>query len=64
MGHSRSMENSDSESDFIPRDFRGNNFSIWARDCSSNVFTKNAAALCLCLKTLAEAKVKKFWINP
>ena len=36
------------------------NFSMWPRDCSCDILVKNVAAFCPCLKSLPEAKVKRF----
>jgi hypothetical protein len=35
-------------------------FSLLPRDCSCDIFVMNVAALCPCLKSLPEAKVKRF----
>ena len=36
-----------------------NNFSMWPRDCFWSTLMKKMAALCPCLKSLPEAKVKR-----
>ena len=36
------------------------NFNMLPRDCSCDILVKNVAAFCSCLKTLPEAKVKRF----
>ena len=36
------------------------NFNMWPRDCSCDILVKNVAALCSCLKSLPETKVKRF----
>ena len=36
------------------------NFSMLPRDCSSYIVKKNVTAFCPCLKSLPEAKVKRF----
>jgi hypothetical protein len=36
------------------------NFSMWPRDCSCDIFGKNVAAFCPCLKSLPQAKIKRF----
>ena len=36
------------------------NFNMWPRDCSCDILVKNVAALCSCLKSLPEAKEKRF----
>ena len=36
------------------------NFSMWPRDCSCDILVKNVTAFCPCLKSLPEAKVKRF----
>ena len=39
------------------------NFSTLPEDCSSGVLVKNVADFCPCLKSLPEAKVKRFiWL--
>ena len=42
------------------RGFEEKNFIMWPRDCSCGSLVKNVAALCPCLKSLPEAKVKNF----
>ena len=36
------------------------NFSMWPRDCSCDILVKNVAAFCPCLKSLPQAKIKRF----
>jgi len=36
------------------------NFSMWPRDCSHGILVKNVTAFCPCLKSLSEAKIKRF----
>lgn len=36
------------------------NFNMWLRDCSCNILEKNVAVFCPHMKSLTEAKVKKF----
>ena len=36
------------------------NVSMWSRDYFCGILVKNVAAFCLCLKSLPEAKVKRF----
>ena len=36
------------------------NFSMWPRDCFCGILVKNVSAFCPCLKSLPEAKVKRF----
>jgi hypothetical protein len=35
-------------------------YSMWPRDCSCGTLVTNVAAFCPCLKSLPEAKVKRF----
>ena len=37
-----------------------NNFNTWPKDCYCDILVKNVAAFCPCLKSLLEAKVKRF----
>lgn len=63
---SRNMEGSVAEGDFncvgllAQEDSVVENFSMWPRDSSCDVLVKNMAAFCNCLKSLLEAKVKRF----
>jgi hypothetical protein len=36
------------------------NFRMWCRDCFCGILVKNVAVFCHCLKSLPEAKVKRF----
>ena len=36
------------------------NISMWHRDCFCGILVKNVAAFCPCLKSLPEAKIKRF----
>jgi hypothetical protein len=36
------------------------NFSKWTTDCFYDILVKNVAVFCHCLKSLPEAKVKRF----
>jgi hypothetical protein len=36
------------------------NFRMWHKDCFCGILVKNVAAFCPCLKSLPEAKVKRF----
>ena len=40
--------------------FQGKNFNMFPRYCSWDILVKNVAVLCPCLKSLPEAKVKRF----
>ena len=37
---------------------------MWTSDHSHDILVKNVAAFCLCLKSLPEAKVKRFGLIP
>ena len=66
MGHpSRNMEDFVAESDLnyadlAQKDSSKKNFSMQPRDCFCGILVKNVAAFCPCLKSLPEAKVKRF----
>jgi hypothetical protein len=66
MSHpSRNMENFVAESNLNCADLahevpKEKNFSMWPRDCFCSILVKNVAAFCPCLKSLPEAKVKRF----
>ena len=66
MGHpSRNMEDFVAESDLNYADLAQKvsskkNFSMQPRDCFCGILVKNVAAFCPCLKSLPEAKVKRF----
>jgi hypothetical protein len=36
------------------------NFKMLPRNCSCDILVKNVAAFCLCLKSLLEARIKRF----
>ena len=36
------------------------NFNMWLRECSYDTLVKNVTAFCPCLKSLSEAKIKRF----
>ena len=36
------------------------NFSVWHRDCYCGILVKSVATFCPCMKSLPEAKVKRF----
>ena len=42
--------------------FKKKNFNMWPKDCFCGILVKNVAAFCLCMKSLAEAKVKRFML--
>ena len=65
MGHpSRNMEEFVAESHLNCADqvqeVSEKNFSMRLRGCFCGILVKNVAALCPCLKSLPEAKVKRF----
>ena len=39
------------------------NFRMWHKDCFCGILVKNVAAFCPCLKSLPEAKVKRFIVT-
>jgi hypothetical protein len=51
---------SDLNSADLAQEISVKNFSIWPRDCFCSSLVKNVAACCPCLKSLPEAKVKRF----
>lgn len=64
MGHTRSVEGSDTEGNMNceadSRGFRGNDFESDAYRLSLCYFGEQCAAFCSCPKSLSEAKVKRF----
>ena len=46
--------------DLVQEISKKKNFSMWPRDCFWSTLMKKMAALCPCLKSLPEAKVKRF----
>jgi hypothetical protein len=65
MGHpSRDMEDFVTVSDLNCADLAQKvsveNFNMWPRDCFYGILMKNMAGFCPCLKSLPEAKVKRF----
>jgi hypothetical protein len=66
MGYSsRNMEDFVAESDLNCAELAQKvsvkkNFSMWPRDCFCGILVKNVSAFCPCLKSLPEAKVKRF----
>jgi hypothetical protein len=56
------MEDSGTEGDLncVAQSNRFQRRSMGPRDCSCNILVKNVAAFCPCLKSLPEAKVKRF----
>jgi hypothetical protein len=62
---SRNMEDFVTEGDLncgslAPEVSKEKNFNIWPRDCSCGILVKNVAVYCPCMKSLPEAKVKRF----
>ena len=59
----RSMEDSVVERDMncecLEQEVSEKSVSMWPRNCFCDILLKKVAALCLCLKSLPEAKVKK-----
>jgi hypothetical protein len=68
MGHPRrNMEDFVAESDLNCADLaqevsEEKNFSMWPRGCFCGILVKNGATFCPCLKSLLEAKVKRFML--
>jgi hypothetical protein len=65
MSHpSRNMENFVAESNLNCADqaqeVSEKNFSTWPKACFCGILAKNVAAFCPCLKSLPEAKMKRF----
>jgi hypothetical protein len=65
MDHdSKNMEDIGVESNLnsggLAQEVSKKNVSIWPRDCFSDILVTNVAAFCPCLKSLPEAKVKRF----
>jgi hypothetical protein len=69
MDHnSRNMEDSGAEGDLncggLAQEDSEKNFSMWPRDCSCEILTKNMAAFCPFQKSLPESNVISFGLIP